>query len=103
MSLKLTYETLYQVSLTNNYTQTHANMAIETYFVYRGYNTLVRVKRMETEYKVDTGMFTLKAPRKIMHLKTLSAEVVCCKQSPNITDDIIIEANSVDQEQTAPI
>ena len=38
-----------------------------------------------------------------MHLKMLSAEVVCCKQLPNITDKLSIEANSVDPEQTAPI
>ena len=31
-----------------------------------------------------------------------SAEVFCCKWSPNITDEFIIEANSVDPEQTAP-
>ena len=29
-----------------------------------------------------------------------SAEVVCCKKLPNYTDDISIEANSVDPEQT---
>ena len=33
----------------------------------------------------------------------LSAEVVCCKYLPNITDELSIEANSVDPEQTAPI
>ena len=32
-----------------------------------------------------------------------SAEVVCCKQLPNITDELSIEANSVDTEETAPI
>ena len=32
-----------------------------------------------------------------------SAEVVCCKLLPNITDELSIEANSVDQKQTAPI
>ena len=32
-----------------------------------------------------------------------SAEVVCCKKLPNITDEFSIEANSVDPEQTAPI
>ena len=32
-----------------------------------------------------------------------SAEVVCCKQLPNITDKLGIEANSVDLDQTAPI
>ena len=32
-----------------------------------------------------------------------SAEVVCCKLLPNITDVLSIEANSLDQEQTAPI
>ena len=38
-----------------------------------------------------------------MHLKRLSAEVVCCKYMPNITDELSIEVNSVDPEQTAPI
>ena len=38
-----------------------------------------------------------------MHLKMLSAEVVCCKQLPNITDELSIETNSMDPEQTAPI
>ena len=32
-----------------------------------------------------------------------SAEVVCCKKMPNITDKSSTEANSVDPEQTAPI
>ena len=32
-----------------------------------------------------------------------SAEVVCCKYLPKITDKFSIEANSVDTEQTAPI
>ena len=32
-----------------------------------------------------------------------SAEVVCCKKLPYITDELSIEANSVDPEQTAPI
>ena len=32
-----------------------------------------------------------------------SAEVVCCKWLPNITDKLSIEANSVDPEQTATI
>ena len=32
-----------------------------------------------------------------------SAEVVCCKKLPNITDGLCIEANRVDPEQTAPI
>ena len=37
-----------------------------------------------------------------MHLKMPSAEVICCKYLPNITDLLSIEANSVDPEQTAP-
>ena len=32
-----------------------------------------------------------------------SAEVVCCKTLPSITNELTIEANSVDPEQTAPI
>ena len=31
-----------------------------------------------------------------------SAAVVCCKWLPNITDELRIEANSVDPEQSAP-
>ena len=38
-----------------------------------------------------------------MHLKMSSAEVVCCKYLPNITEELSKEANSVDPEQTAPI
>ena len=38
-----------------------------------------------------------------MHLKMLSADAVCCKQLSNITDELSIQANSVDPEQTAPI
>ena len=38
-----------------------------------------------------------------MHLKMLSAEIVCCKYLPNISDELSIEANSVDPELTAPI
>ena len=38
-----------------------------------------------------------------MHLKMSSAGVICCKQLPSITDELSIEANSVDPEQTAPI
>ena len=32
-----------------------------------------------------------------------SVEVDCCKYLPNIPDDLSIEANSMDPEQTAPI
>ena len=38
-----------------------------------------------------------------MHLKMSSAEVVCCKYLPKISDQLSIEANSVDPEQTTPI
>ena len=41
--------------------------------------------------------------KKIMLLKMSSTEVVCCKQLPNITDELSIEANRVNPEQTAPI
>ena len=37
-----------------------------------------------------------------MHLKMLVAEVVCCKYLLNITDELSIEINSVDPEQSAP-
>ena len=39
----------------------------------------------------------------LMHLKMSSAEVVCWKYLPSITDELSIEANSVNQEQTAPV
>ena len=48
-------------------------------------------------------VLTLKSPRKKNHLKMSSAEVVCGKYLPNITDELSIEANSVDPEQTAPM
>ena len=32
-----------------------------------------------------------------------TAEVVCCKQLPYISDELSIETDSVDPEQTAPI
>ena len=38
-----------------------------------------------------------------MYLKMSSAEVVCCKKLPYITDQLSKEANSVDPEQTAPV
>ena len=38
-----------------------------------------------------------------MYLKMSSAEVICCKLLPIITDQLGIEGNSVDPEQTAPI
>ena len=37
-----------------------------------------------------------------MHLKMSSAEVVCCKELPSIADELSIEANGVDPEQTVP-
>ena len=37
------------------------------------------------------------------HLKMLAAEVVCCKKLSYIADELGIEANSVDPEQTVPI
>ena len=48
------------------------------------------------------GYFALKRQEK-MHLKISSTEVVCCKKMPNITDELSIEANSVDPEQIAPM
>ena len=53
--------------------------------------------------RICLNKITLKGPRKKMHLKMSSAEIVCCKKLPNITDEIRIDANSVDPEQTAPI
>ena len=35
---------------------------------------------------------------KKMNLEMSSAEVVCCKKLPSITDELSIEANSVDPE-----
>ena len=37
-----------------------------------------------------------------MHLKMSSAEVVCCKLLPFITDELSKEANSLNPQQTAP-
>ena len=37
-----------------------------------------------------------------MHLKISSAEVVCCKELPNIADELSKEVNSLDPEQTTP-
>ena len=37
-----------------------------------------------------------------MHWKMSSAEVICYKKLPYITDKLSIEANSTDPEQTAP-
>ena len=34
-----------------------------------------------------------------MHLKMSSAEVVCCKYLPNITDELSVEANNMESEQ----
>ena len=46
-------------------------------------------------------LLALKAPRKKKAFeKITSAEVVCCRFLPNITDELSIEANSVDPEQT---
>ena len=38
-----------------------------------------------------------------MHLKMLSAEVICCNLLSSITVELSIEANSVEPEHTAPI
>ena len=38
-----------------------------------------------------------------MYLKMSSAEGVCSKLLPSITEKLNVEANSVDPEQTAPI
>ena len=35
--------------------------------------------------------------------KNASENVVCCKTLPNITEELSIEASSVDPDQTAPI
>ena len=37
----------------------------------------------------------------VCHAKMSSAEVVCCKKLPNITDELSIEAKTMDPEQTA--
>ena len=57
---------------------------------------------MSTEETTNEFRLCLKRQEKML-LKMSSAEVVCCKKLPNITDKISIEANSVDPEQTAPI
>ena len=58
---------------------------------------------VKVHYLLSQRYLALKALRKKMHLKMLSAEVICCKKLPKITDELSIEANSVDPEQTAPI
>ena len=50
-----------------------------------------------------SGSLNPESPRKKVHLKMASAEVVCCKKFPHITDELSKVANSVDPEQTAPI
>ena len=62
----------------------------------------IRLIMLLVAYKVKE-LLTLKEPRKKMHLKMSSAEVVCCKQLPSITDELSTEANSLGPEQTAPI
>ena len=52
---------------------------------------------------VDTCTLTLKAPRKKYILKCRLLKSSAAKKLPNITDELSIEANSVDPEQTAPI
>ena len=42
----------------------------------------------------------LKTAKNKTHLKMSSAEVVCCKELPNIADELGIEANSVDPEHS---
>ena len=39
----------------------------------------------------------------MMAKKNASENVVCCKYLPNIADELSLEANSVEPEQTAPI
>ena len=56
-----------------------------------------------TSFTCFIHLLALKAPRRKMHLKMSSAEVTCCKLLPDITDQLGIEANSLDPKQTAPI
>ena len=61
--------------------------------------TRVHIKRNVKNDRQDTiRNVTLKAPR-----RNASENVVCCKLLPNITEELSLEANSVDPEQTAPI
>ena len=62
---------------------------------------MIRLRNMKSIF--CDALLTPKAPRKKIHLKMSSAEVVCCKLLPNITDELSIEANSVDPEQSAHI
>ena len=57
---------------------------------------------LQIDLRFDVDINPLNA-KETMHLKMSSAEVVCCKLLPHITDELSIEANSVDAEQTAPI
>ena len=56
---------------------------------------------IKVAYYYYKGDLPLKRQEK-MHLKMSSAEFICCKYLPSITDELNIEANSVDPEQTVP-
>ena len=57
---------------------------------------------METGKKFGVKL-TLKAPRKNASEKFRLLKSSAAKKMPNITDELSIEANSVDPEQTAPV
>ena len=58
--------------------------------------TDTKIKKKQ-RFKKTARSLTLKAPR-----KNASENVVCCKLLPKVTDELNIEANGVDPEQTAP-
>ena len=52
---------------------------------------------------VVIGALKLLLAKKELHLKMSSAEVICCKKLHNITDELSIEANSMDPEQIGAV
>ena len=54
--------------------------------------------KLLTDHILEFQSLTLKAPS-----KDASENVVCCNELPSITEELSLEANSVDPEQTAPI
>ena len=78
-------------------------MKLKILFLLNCESQSILLKLLSLEAYLEKKILTLKAPRKKMHLKMSSAEVVCCKKLPSITYELSKEANSLDAEQTAPI
>ena len=54
-------------------------------------------------WKVFFSFLTFKAPAKILLLKIISAEVVCCIYLLTLLSNVSVETNSVDPDQSSPI